>query len=119
MALPEGQAFIADFLALRSGAFRDFVVAQAEGLTAFPSFHTIMALLFAFAFRGTFLRWPAFALGALTIFATPVMGGHYFVDLLGGVAVFAITALALRHMGMLDEPAAAASAPLLALQAAE
>ena len=119
VAMPQEQAFLADFRALRDGTFRDFVVARAEGLTAFPSFHTIMAMLFALAFRGTILHWPAFALGVLTIVATPVMGGHYFVDLLGGVAVFALTTLFFRRLGLLDEPSGNAPAPRLAVQPAQ
>lgn len=117
--LPEGLAFMPDFLALRSGTFHDFVVARAEGLTAFPSFHTIMALLFALAFRGTFLGWPVFVLAMLTICATPVIGGHYFADLLGGAAVFMLTVLLLHRLDLLDAPQTAAGAPRLAVQAAE
>lgn len=117
--LPGGQAFMPDFLALRSGTFHDFVLARAEGLTAFPSFHTIMALLFALAFRGTFLAWPVFTLAVLVIVATPVMGGHYLVDLLGGIGVLLVTMLLLRRSGLLDDVCPARPSPRMAMPAAE
>ena len=103
-----GRTWVPDMLALQAGTFRDFVVAKADGLTAFPSFHAVMALLFAFAFRGTILHWPMFLLSVLVMVATPVFGGHYFVDLLGGVAIFILFVALFRRLGLLDETSAPA-----------
>jgi membrane-associated phospholipid phosphatase len=61
-----------------------------QGLVSFPSFHTCMALIIAWCSRG---RWYTLLIGsliAITIIAgTPVFGGHYLVDVIGGVAVTA------------------------------
>lgn len=62
------------------------------GLTTFPSFHTAGAMIVALAFRGTRLFLPALVCAGLIVAATPVFGGHYFVDLLGGAVVALATA---------------------------
>ncbi|MET0589353.1 MAG: phosphatase PAP2 family protein [Novosphingobium sp.] len=57
----------------------------------FPSFHTAMALVIVQGFAQSRLRWPAVIWGALTILSTIPMGGHYVTDLLGGMAVWAVS----------------------------
>jgi membrane-associated phospholipid phosphatase len=93
-----GTAYLSDMEAVRCGALGDFIVANATGLTTFPSFHTVMALLFAHAWRGTWLQWPMRAIALLTIMATPVLGGHYLIDLVGGAVVFAVVLKALDRL---------------------
>ena len=59
-----------------------------EGIVVFPSFHTVLALLFAWAFWPVrALRWGALVLEAGMLAATPLSGGHYFVDLVAGAAL--------------------------------
>ena len=61
------------------------------GLIAFPSFHTVMALMVVVFLRGYKPGWLfVAALNLLMIPAILVHGGHHFVDLLGGIAVFGI-----------------------------
>jgi membrane-associated phospholipid phosphatase len=63
----------------------------------FPSFHTIMGLIVAAMWRkrmATFV--PAFAWLTLMVFSTLPFGGHYVVDLIGGVAVWGMW-FALSH----------------------
>ena len=62
------------------------------GLVTFPSFHTAGGIVIAWSCRRTPLFWPAFVYTLLMIAAIPVIGGHYFVDLLAGGLV-AITVL--------------------------
>ncbi|MEA1073271.1 phosphatase PAP2 family protein [Sphingomonas sp. LY160] len=65
------------------------------GMVSFPSFHTSAAILLAWAvwpFR--LLRWPSVALNIAMIVGTIVIGSHYLIDILGGIAV-AIAAIAL------------------------
>lgn len=58
------------------------------GLVSFPSFHAVIAFQFAWAtWAVRWLRWPMIVLNAIVLFATPVIGAHYFVDVFGGVAV--------------------------------
>jgi PAP2 superfamily len=81
---------------------------QLEGLIAFPSFHTVAAVLFMWALaplRG--LRWIAFALNIAMLLAIPIAGGHYLIDVIAGIGVAAM-AIALAGQAMkaaLDAPA--------------
>jgi hypothetical protein len=87
-----------DFEPLRAGTLKSFSLLRAQGLYAFPSFHTVTAIALAWAVRGTRL-WPwCVALNALLIAATPTHGGHYLVDVLAGAATaaFAITVASSR-----------------------
>lgn len=80
---------------------------DALGLIAFPSFHTVMACMavwFTLPYRRLF---PFFlVVNLLMIPAILVHGGHHLVDVLGGVAVFA---LALAMAGRILQPRASAA----------
>jgi membrane-associated phospholipid phosphatase len=65
-----------------------------NGIVCFPSFHTVMALVILQGFVNSPLKWATLAWSALTIVSTVPMGGHYVVDLAGGVLVW-ITASSL------------------------
>jgi len=59
-----------------------------EGITQFPSFHTVCGLLTIYGARRAWWSFiPAFIFSSLLIGATPIYGSHYFVDLLAGAAV--------------------------------
>jgi hypothetical protein len=58
------------------------------GYVAFPSFHIYLALTCVWCSKGTFLYYPVFLINVLMISATYLHGGHYIVDLLGGVVLF-------------------------------
>jgi len=85
-----------------------------SGIVAFPSFHTVMAILFVYASRGSRYLFPAaFLLNALVVISVPLGGDHYFVDVFGGAVVSFIgitiartMARASRHRGI--HPAGAA-----------
>lgn len=67
---------------------------QPAGVVCFPSFHVIWAVLCARAMWGfRWLRIPAFLLSASIIVSTMTTGWHYFVDVLGGLALAAIASL--------------------------
>jgi PAP2 superfamily len=59
--------------------------ANLQGLASFPSFHTCLAVIIMRCSRGI---WPTTLLGTAVgiaiLAATPIYGGHYFVDVLGG-----------------------------------
>lgn len=78
---------VAHVLQLR-GATPFFQIGHIEGIIMFPSFHMALAILFTWAFwRVPVVRWIALALNLAMVAATPLSGGHYFVDLAGGVIV--------------------------------
>lgn len=60
------------------------------GVVGFPSYHTVMAGMVVWYLRRTFLFLPALIVNLGMLFATLVHGGHHLVDLVGGVAVFAL-----------------------------
>jgi hypothetical protein len=79
---------VAHVLALRSGEMTFVSMATAEGIVTMPSFHTVSAILFLIAFwHVAWLRWPGLALNVAMLAATPIVGGHYLVDLIVGLAV--------------------------------
>lgn len=82
------------FQAIRSGEHVVFGTFRPMGLVTFPSYHTCMGLTVIWCSRGHPLALAAGGLAGFgVIAATPVFGGHYFVDLLGGAAVMLVTVL--------------------------
>jgi membrane-associated phospholipid phosphatase len=82
--------YLEHFHGFRSGAFSVISWRAAEGLVTFPSFHTAAALLLAHAMRWN--RWlfvPSAVLNLAVIVSTMTTGWHYFVDVVGGVALAA------------------------------
>lgn len=76
---------MARFHALRDGAPLDWQ--QAQGIITFPSFHVAWGLILLASFWKTPFRWPAAVLNGLMIASTVTTGGHYFIDVPGGVLV--------------------------------
>jgi hypothetical protein len=85
--------------ALRDGSLRVLDLFYLDGVLTFPSFHAISAVLYAWAL------WPVRWLRPLNIFcnaammvATPVGGGHYFIDVIAGIAVALAAIYTARHI---------------------
>ena len=83
-----------DFPGVRDGSLRELDIVHLVGIVMFPSFHAASAVLFVWAFWSVWWMRP-FALisNGLMLVATPIGGGHYFVDVIAGVAV-AVLAIA-------------------------
>lgn len=86
-----------DIPAVRDGSLRALEMFKLAGIVSFPSFHAASALLYAWAL------WPVRGFGlfvsalcVLMLVATPVVGAHYFIDVLGGFAV-AVAAIAISR----------------------
>lgn len=72
-----------------------------QGVVTFPSFHTALALMTAFAWRG--LRWvfyPMVGWSALVIVSTIPIGGHYGVDVISGALMWAALVWSSRHLSV-------------------
>ncbi len=68
-------------------------VLRYTGVVTFPSFHTVMAILFAYACRNVRWLFPAIGgLNALMLISVPYSGDHYLVDMIAG-AIIAIIAI--------------------------
>jgi PAP2 superfamily len=85
---------------LRDGSLRTLDLSQLVGVLTFPSFHAVAAILYGWVFWP--IRWlrPFNILcnGAM-LFATPIGGGHYLVDVIAGIAVAALSLHAARRIG--------------------
>lgn len=62
------------------------------GVVAFPSYHTVMALMVVWYTRSTWAFPVGLILGAAMLPAILSHGGHNMVDVLGGLALFSLTA---------------------------
>jgi hypothetical protein len=90
-------AYAVQFQALRAGGLRLIDLAQVQGLVIFPSFHAALAALCANAARPAG-RWaaPVILFNALIVAASPAIGGHYFADIMAGLALAAFVAAAVQ-----------------------
>lgn len=90
---------VAQLTGLRSGSLRVLSLDTLEGIVAFPSFHATLGALFLWAFWSLrAARIPALVVNGLLLAATPIDGGHYFVDVLAGLAVAVLAIQAARHL---------------------
>jgi membrane-associated phospholipid phosphatase len=85
-----GYIHLADFNELRDGTMNQLDLAKMQGIITFPSYHAGLSAVTLWGFWTSGVRWlkwtgPIVALG--TIVATPVDGGHYFVDVLAGIGI--------------------------------
>ena len=87
LALNSGYVHIAQLDAIRAGL--PFAPAEhMSGIIAFPSFHACGGLLFAWMFwQIPYFRVVMVPLNICMIMVTPIVGGHYFVDVIAGVLV--------------------------------
>lgn len=74
-------------LDLRSGILRS-VPEKVIGIVTFPSFHAAAGLLLVWGFYPViWLRMFMFVLNTTLIIATPFSGGHYLIDIIGGLFI--------------------------------
>lgn len=82
---------------IRSGQLHELGVASMTGLIDFPSFHAAAATLLAWAFRSAGrIGTVMIALDVAVLLTTPLIGSHYFIDVLAGIAVALVAILATR-----------------------
>jgi hypothetical protein len=116
-----GGAYLAqlrDLPPVRDGTLKHLELFGLAGLVTFPSFHAASAALYAWAF------WPVrrfrvigIVANGIMLAATPIVGGHYFIDLIAGVAIAALAIVVARVVGRRCR-SRVAPAPLLAPAAA-
>lgn len=85
-----GYVHLKDLTALRSGTMAELSLPRMQGIITFPSYHACLATLTLWAFLKSglgWLRWIGAAVALTTIAATPVDGGHYFVDVIAGISI--------------------------------
>jgi hypothetical protein len=86
----ETSGHLAHLYGVRDGTLRELDVLGLTGIVTFPSFHAASCLLYLWAFWPVRVMRPiALAANGLMLLSTPIDGGHYFVDVLAGLAVAA------------------------------
>jgi hypothetical protein len=78
---------------IRDGSLRKLDFNTMGGIITFPSFHAAAAVLSLWAFWAVWWMRPlALIANVAMLLATPLVGGHYFVDVIAGaaIAMFAI-----------------------------
>jgi membrane-associated phospholipid phosphatase len=107
-------AQLRDIVALRNGSLRHLELFQLAGIVSFPSFHAASAVLYMWAL------WPvrgfaslSIAMNVLMIAATPVIGAHYMIDVIGGILLAAVSIMLVnRYLAFMlaaGEPAQASA----------
>jgi membrane-associated phospholipid phosphatase len=91
-------AFFRIMQGIRDGSIRAIDNHSVVGMVTFPSFHAAAGVYLAWgAWSVPWLRWPFLMLnGAMIISAIPI-GGHYLIDIVGGIAVALITIAAAKR----------------------
>jgi membrane-associated phospholipid phosphatase len=92
-------AELRDLPPVRDGSLRHLELLGLAGLVTFPSFHAGSAILYAWALWP--VRWfrpVAILCNAAMLAATPIDGGHYFIDVIAGVAVAVLAIAAACHL---------------------
>ena len=91
LGMEVGTWHVAHIIGLRDGSFRMIDLTSVQGIVTFPSFHTTLAIICAWAtWTVRHVAWPSAILAVWIIAATPHIGGHYFIDLIGGGLIAAV-----------------------------
>ena len=84
--------YVSQWADLRNGTLRTIDPFDNQGLVVFPSFHATLAVLCACAaWPLRVLKYPLLALNLLVILSSPFVGGHYFIDIIAGIILAALT----------------------------
>jgi membrane-associated phospholipid phosphatase len=110
LAAGPAHSFLPEMEHLKSGRDLNFALAHLIGVVSFPSFHTSMALAYAWGFRRTgAIGWAIAALNLLMLAAIPWFGGHYLTDMIAGAAVMLLSLGIVKGFAKLRANAANAS----------
>jgi len=106
--------FFNAFAALRDGTVTQIDLSHTDGIVSFPSFHTILGIITAYALRDwRLLRLPILLLNATMIVSTLPVGGHHLVDLVAGAGVAFGSILLVRRISSMAYPSPAMRNPTL------
>jgi membrane-associated phospholipid phosphatase len=89
--------FLSDMMRLHAGHNLHFALTNLTGVVSFPSFHTTMALVYAYGYRRTGpIGWGIALLNVAMLVSIPFFGGHYLVDMIAGAGVALASIAAVR-----------------------
>lgn len=97
-----------DLPLVRDGSLRALDLPKLAGIVTFPSFHAAAAVLYLWALWCVWWMRPLALIASVAMLtATPIGGGHYFVDVLAGAALAVLAIMAAQRIsGWLTESAA-------------
>jgi membrane-associated phospholipid phosphatase len=102
-----GYSHLHHLMALRNGTMAPLNLPEMQGIITFPSYHACLATLTLWGFWKSglgWIRWPGSAVALATIASTPVDGGHYFVDVIAGIAIAIACIAAANRLVFLRAP---------------
>jgi len=103
--------FLPDMHLLRSGGRLSFALSNMTGVICFPSFHTVMALCYAYGLRKTGIVGHIITgMNVAMLFTIPFIGGHYLIDMIAGAAVMALSLALVKVTPTLSQNFAVGSA---------
>ena len=91
-----GSAYGAELLRLGAEGPTFITPEDIEGLVAFPSYHTILAVLAVYAARTTRWLFPILVINLFVLPGVLIHGGHHLIDVFGGLLVACVT-ISLAH----------------------
>ncbi len=102
-----------DLPLLRDGSLRELDLMKLGGIITFPSFHAAAAVLYLWALWSVWWMRPVALIANIgMLLATPMVGGHYFVDVFAGIGVAVLAIAAARWIGdRVTRPMPVASEP--------
>ncbi len=100
IGIPESLNYLHDYYGMRSHTMH-VLPSIFEGMAEFPSFHSMIAVFSIAAARSlTYLlpRYLMVGMNLIMLFATPVQGGHYFMDTMAGIIIGSIIVTVLNRI---------------------
>jgi PAP2 superfamily protein len=84
-------------MSLRDRGAHSFAINGLKGIITFPSFHTVLAIVFTYVHRPPSRSFiPVAILNGLVLIAIPSEGHHYLVDMIAGAIVAAMSIAIVR-----------------------
>ena len=103
-----------DLPLVRDDSLRVLDIMDLGGIITFPSFHAAAAVLFMWALWGVWWMRPlALIANVGMLIATPMAGGHYFIDVFAGIGVAVLAIAAACWIG--ERATREAAQPMLAV----
>jgi membrane-associated phospholipid phosphatase len=92
-----GRVFVQPLLELRSLTAQVWDIQKLQGLTSVPSYHTALGVFCVYScWRIRYAREAMIVYATGMILSTPVLGGHYFIDVVAGLG-FALGMIAVHR----------------------
>lgn len=92
-------AYLPQLSSIRAGASNSYAMTQIQGIIPFPSYHVVLAILFAYSQRSNPWTFALFAtINTLMLPSIPTEGSHYLADMIAGAAIAGFTILLLCYV---------------------